>query len=122
MLLKPTNSCSESLAFINQAGYPDLGVLLDNGHEFVTGQNCVQTVQELGSRLFHVHIDDNNSLRDQHLVPGDGKFDFKPFLAALKTAGYDGYLCAELSWDYTVHPDPAAISTARRLRQMLAEE
>jgi protein FrlC len=114
------NTCAEALTFINQAGFPDLGVLLDNGHEFVVGQDSAQAAKDLGSRLFHVHVDDNNALRDQHLVPGDGKFDFMPFLAGLKTAGYDSYLCAELSWDYTLDPDTAATATARRLRQMLA--
>ena len=116
------NNCQETLAFIFRAGYPGLGVLLDNGHEYVAGQDCARTVVEMGSRLFHVHVDDNNGKRDQHLVPGDGAFNFKPFLMALKTAGYEGYLCAELSWDYTVDPDPAAAATARRLREMLAED
>ena len=116
------NSCHEALDFIDQAGYPGLGVLVDNGHEYVVGQDCAQTVLEMGSRLFHVHIDDNNGKRDQHLVPGDGEFEFKPFLAALKMAGYNGYLCAELSWDYTINPDPPAVATASRLRAMLAED
>ncbi len=113
------NSCSEALDFIEQAGIPNLGILLDNGHEHVVGKDCARTVMEMGSRLYHVHIDDNNGKRDQHLVPGDGEFDFKPFIAALDSSGYKGYLCAELGWDYTIDPDPAAAAAARKLREML---
>ena len=115
------NSCSEALEWLSQVGLQSLGILLDNGHEFIVGKDAAQSVLELGSKLYHVHIDDNNGKRDQHLVPGDGIFSFKPFLQALKTGGYDGYLCAELGWDYTLDPDAAAVSTAQRLRQFLSE-
>jgi protein FrlC len=113
------NTCTQTLEFINQADCSNLGVLLDNGHEFIVGQNSNKTVKEMGHKLFYVHVDDNNGKRDQHLIPGDGEFDFAPFISALKTANYDGYICAELSWDYTQDPDTAAKLTAERLRDML---
>jgi hypothetical protein len=48
--------------------------------------------------------------------------DTRHVIAALRSAGYDGYRCAELSWDCTVDPDSAAGKTARRLRDMRGEE
>jgi sugar phosphate isomerase/epimerase len=108
-----------AIRMIDLLGHPNLGVVLDNGHAFVVNESCADAIQKLGSRLFHVHIDDNNGVRDQHLVPGDGSFDFAPFIAALRQAGYAGYLCAELSWDYTVDPDDAARRTHERLDQLL---
>ena len=36
--------------------------------------------------------DDNQGQRDQHLVPGDGVFDFVSMLRALDQVGYTGYL------------------------------
>jgi len=117
--LLPT--CADTLALVEKLGYENLGVLLDNGHAQVVGESSVHAVQLLGDRLFHVHIDDNNGLRDQHVVPGDGVFDFLPFVAALREAGYDGYLAAELGWDYTVDPDPAARLTCERMRRILSQ-
>jgi protein FrlC len=111
-------TCAASLEFSNQLGYANLGVLLDNGHAQVVGESSVEAVQQLGDKLFHVHIDDNHGQRDQHLVPGDGVFDFVSFLAALDEVGYDGFLAAELGWDYTLDPDSAARLTVERMKAM----
>ena len=110
---------AEAMRMIGEVGHSNLGILLDNGHAYVVGESCVEAIQNMGSRLFHVHVDDNNGARDQHLVPGDGSFDFVPFISALRQAGYTGYLCAELSWDYTVDPDRAAQQTSERLAALL---
>lgn len=112
-------TCSSTLKLVEQLGHPNLGVVLDNGHAALVGESAVTAVTELGERLFHVHLDDNNGLRDQHLIPGDGKFDFPPFLAALQEAGYDGFLTVELSWDYSVDPDPAVRFSHERVHALL---
>jgi len=114
--LMPTTA--EAMRMIGELARENLGVLLDTGHAHVVGESAVDAVKTLKDKLFHVHVDDNNGLRDQHLIPGEGTFDFEPFLAALREVGYDGFLCAELSWDYTVDPDPAARRTADRLTQL----
>ena len=110
------NTCAETAEFIQGMGCQNLGILLDNGHALVVGESSVAVLHQLGGQVFHIHIDDNNGLRDQHLVPGDGVFDFTPFIAALNAAGYQGYLGAELGWDYTIDPDPAAQQTVHRLK------
>jgi protein FrlC len=112
--LLPT--CAATLELIKRLGYTNLGVLLDNGHAYAVGESSPDAVRWLGDRLFHVHIDDNNGLRDQHLVPGEGSFDFPSFLTALHEVGYDGFLAAELGWDYTIDPDPAARLTVERMK------
>jgi sugar phosphate isomerase/epimerase len=38
----------------------------------------------LGSCLVEVHLHDNDGEVDQHLPPGDGKFDFVGFLRRLR--------------------------------------
>jgi len=114
--LMPTTA--EAMRMIRELARENLGVVLDTGHAHVVGESAVDAVETLGDRLFHVHIDDNNGLRDQHLIPGEGTFDFGPFMAVLREVGYDEFLCAELSWDYTVDPDPAAHRTAGQLNQL----
>lgn len=113
------NTCQETLNLVHQLGCENLGVLLDNGHAQIVGESADEAVRALGDRLYHVHVDDNNGLRDQHLVPGEGAFSFPPFIQALRSVGYTGFLCAELSWDYTIDPDSAARSTAKRLEALL---
>ncbi len=113
------NNCEQALQLIQDVGRDNLGVVLDNGHSHVVGESAERMVARLGDHLFHVHIDDNWGQRDQHLIPGDGNFDFIPFVAALRQAGYAGSLTAELSWDYTLDPDKAARATRARLKEYL---
>lgn len=115
------STCAASLKLVNQLGYANLGVLLDNGHAYVVGEPAEEAVSLLGNKLFHVHIDDNNGLRDQHLVPGEGSFNFPSFIMALHRAGYGGLLGVELGWDYTIDPDPAAQLTVERMNLIQAQ-
>jgi fructoselysine 3-epimerase len=110
---------AEAMRMIKEVGHANLGVVLDNGHAEVVGESSAAAVRALGDRLFHVHIDDNQGKRDQHLVPGEGNLPIVPFIAALREVGYEGYLCAELGWDYTIDPDPAARLTLERMKKML---
>ena len=117
--LLPT--CAAALKLARALGYANLGILVDNGHAHVVGESAPDAVRNLGDRLFHVHVDDNNGLRDQHLVPGEGTFEFPPLIAALREAEYEGFLAAELAWDYTLDPDPAARLTVERMKRVLCQ-
>jgi protein FrlC len=107
---------SEALRMINELGHNNLGVVLDTGHAHVVGESAVEALAAAQNRLFHIHIDDNLGLRDQHLVPGQGSFDFTAFFKALDKSGYQGYLGVELGWDYTPDPDSAALQTLRYIQ------
>lgn len=110
------HSTLDALKTVDALGFENLGVLLDTGHDLIAGQPAAEAVAALGDRLFHVHVDDNYGERDQHLVPGEGRYDFRGLIEALDRVGYEGYLAAELSWDYTVDPDPPVRRTAAYLR------
>jgi fructoselysine 3-epimerase len=114
------NTVSEAMQMVTELEISNLGVLLDSGHAHVVGEPFPQAVQAAGDRLYHVHVDDNNGKRDQHLVPGEGTCDFTTFLQSLDASGYQGFLAAELSWDYILDPDPAARESARRMRDWVA--
>ncbi|MCL4393655.1 MAG: sugar phosphate isomerase/epimerase [Chloroflexi bacterium] len=109
----------DALRLVGAVGRDNLGIILDVGHSQVVGEPFAAAVNKLGSALYHVHVDDNMGQRDQHLVPGEGTIDFRSSIAALRAAGYDGYLAVELGWDYTVDPDPAVRQSAAYLRALL---
>ena len=113
------NTCAETLDFVNRLQIPNLGVLLDNGHAFVAGEKAVEVLPKLGPKLFHVHLDDNNGQRDQHLIPGDGVYDFAALITALDEAGYDGFLGVELGWDYTIDPLQASRLAYKQVQDYL---
>jgi len=113
------NDCEQALTLLEDVRWDNIGVVLDNGHSHVVGESAQAMIAKLGDRLFHVHIDDNLGQRDQHLIPGDGTFEFVPFLSALRQSGYRGFLTAELSWDYTLDPDRAAQEARTRIREYL---
>lgn len=144
----PTSLCSpnekirrDSVAYIQDSiktavalGAPVVSVCPGHtlyGQSFEDGMGCLSeslgAIAEFAARyvmrdaidkLFHVHIDDNNGLRDQHLVPGEGSFDFPSFLADLGEVGYAGLLAVELGWDYTIEPDSAARLTVERMQKI----
>ena len=107
---------SVALRMINELDHDNLGIVLDTGHAYVVGESAVDALTAAQDRLFHIHIDDNLGLRDQHLVPGQGSFDFSAFFKALEKSGYQGYLGVELGWDYTPDPDSAALQTLRYMK------
>ncbi|RPJ56414.1 MAG: sugar phosphate isomerase/epimerase [Acidobacteria bacterium] len=113
------NNCEQAIQLLEDVRWDNLGVVLDNGHSHVVGESAEKMVARLGDRLFHVHVDDNLGQRDQHLIPGNGTFDFVPFIAALRETGYNGFLTAELSWDYTLEPDDPARATRTRMKEYL---
>jgi sugar phosphate isomerase/epimerase len=112
------HTTADAMRLIHELGHSNLGLVLDTGHAHVAGESPAQAVCIAGDRLFHVHVDDNLGQRDQHLIPGEGSIDFQSFLGALEEAGYNGFVCAELSWDYTVDPEPAVRQTLSHLRSL----
>jgi len=93
------NTAAEGLAFVESIGHPALGLLLDTYHvniEEASWEAPIQCLMQAG-RLWHMHLGDNN-----RLSPGDGMIDFGLLVRALRAAGYDGALSAEL----LARPDP----------------
>lgn len=92
-------NAAEGLALVNEAAHPALGLLLDTFHVNIEEASWTEPFRRLmaAGRLWHVHLGDNN-----RLSPGQGLIDFPAIVAALRQAGYNGYLSAEL----LARPDP----------------
>ena len=108
----------DGLRMIDEIGSERLGILLDTGHANVNGENLAEVVLSLKEVPFHIHIDDNHGDSDAHLIPGEGNVDFGPFVQALKEIDYQGFVSAELGFQYTLDPDPAVEQTHIVLNQM----
>ena len=114
-------TAADALRVLDELGHANLGVVLDTGHMNLGSESTREVVDLLGDRLLQFHVDDNDGVQQQNLVPGEGTFDFGEWIAALHQAGFDGALSAELGYHYTLDPDPAVQLTAQRLRQLLRE-
>lgn len=87
------NNINEALAFVEEAGEPALGVLIDTYHATFEESSWTEPFRRAmaAGQLLHVHLGDNN-----RLPPGRGLIDFASIVATLKDIGYDQYLSAEL--------------------------
>lgn len=77
-----------------------VGFCLDTNHANLTG-NLSDIVHALGSRIWNVHLSDNDGLKQRHWMPFEGVIDWKAFLAALDEVNYTGPL------HYELDPHPA---------------
>lgn len=79
-----------------ELGAENFGANLDFGHSFLAGESPADVAGRLGSRIFHIHLEDIGNRKHYHLVPGEGDIDFREIFRALAGIGYDGFLTVEL--------------------------
>lgn len=68
---------------------------LDIGHCALTGVRPEDSIRVLSNRLEALHVHDNNTTEDEHLLPFNAKIDFFEVMKALKEVGYRGELTFE---------------------------
>ena len=81
-----------------------LGICLDTGHlhrvnyQKLASQTHEDFIRSAGSRLKALHINGNNGLLDDHLMPytGMNSFDWRPVMQTLEEIGYDRLFNLEL--------------------------
>jgi sugar phosphate isomerase/epimerase len=78
------------------AELPHLRCHLDLGHCNLFGRDPVAMIRRFGSRLYHVHVHDNDGRRDLHLPPGTGSIDWTAVVQALRQVGYDRTITLEV--------------------------
>ncbi len=101
---------------LREVNSPGLQLLLDIGHLHVVKEDIPKSVLKMRDKIIHVHIHDNDSTRDAHLVPGEGNIDFKSIVKALREINYSGYLSAELEQG---EGDTSAVRTKEYLLKLL---
>ncbi|MGH7149072.1 MAG: sugar phosphate isomerase/epimerase family protein [Planctomycetota bacterium] len=96
---------------------PNLGLCLDVGHLYCTGETPVAPrVRDHSGQILTVHIEDSPRGRHEHRMFGEGELDLGEALLAFRSSGYAGLLNVELSRHG--HEAPAAADRAiRALRE-----
>ena len=84
------------MRIIEQVDSEAIGLNLDPSHFFPMGQLPNAVAYEVGDRVFHTHLSDNDGQSNAHWRPGKGKVDWSGFLRSLKDIGYSGPISLEL--------------------------
>ena len=92
-----------ALELIAQTGQDNIGLLVDSYHIYTTGAGEAEVAALTDAQIVHVHINDapkgvgRAGAKDgERLLPGAGEIDLAGFLRGLRTAGYTGYIAAEI--------------------------
>jgi inosose dehydratase len=97
----------------------EVGLVLDTGHALCGGIDPVEIVRSRPERVAHVHCKDVRGARHRAFraegasfldgviggmftVPGDGDYDYAPFMAALASIAYSGWVVVEAEQDPAV--------------------
>jgi sugar phosphate isomerase/epimerase len=92
---------------IREIGAENFGANLDLGHSRLAGESPVDVTKRLGSRIFHIHLEDIAGRKHYHLIPGEGDIDFQEIFRALAGIEYDGFVTVEL-YTFPENPEWAA--------------
>jgi sugar phosphate isomerase/epimerase len=95
---------------LEQVPGPGAGALWDLLHPYRIGEPFEETLARLRRRLLHVHVKDGKPPADggsnwDLTLLGQGAVPTAAILAALREAGYDGWLAVE--WEKKWHPELA---------------
>jgi sugar phosphate isomerase/epimerase len=90
-------TADDCLSFFEKVDRPNCKVLLDTFHMNIEEADICATIKKVGARIGHVHVADSN-----RWYPGAGHLDFEGIVRALHSAGYNGFLSAEMF----PNPDP----------------
>lgn len=102
---------------LDQLDSDQVGVCWDTGHANITGVDQGRALRMLGRRLVALHIDDNDSLSDQHFTPGRGKIDWPSVIQALRDINYSGPFNLEVPGEARVTPPAARPAMVRYLAE-----
>ncbi|MEW5946067.1 MAG: sugar phosphate isomerase/epimerase [bacterium] len=80
---------------LDRYDFHGMGIALDTGHANLN-EEPASAVRNCGARLLCLHASDNNGVNDEHLIPGEGKIDWREVCRALGDAGYDGDFTVEI--------------------------
>ena len=106
------NNLDEGAALIRKLGIPGLKLMPDVFHMNIEDVSIEGKLTEHIAHVAYVHFADSN-----RLAPGWGHLDFHSIVAALRSAGYDGWVSVEIL--PKPDPDAAARQAIDHLRRII---
>jgi sugar phosphate isomerase/epimerase len=103
-------TCAETVDLLNRIDHPSFALHLDVKAMCSESVPIPELIRKYAGRFGHFHANDAN-----RRGPGFGDTDFKPILAALREAGYAGWVSVEV-FDYSPDPNTIARESIRYLR------
>lgn len=95
---------------LKEFDYPHIGVCYDVSHAHIAGKD-ISILKEYKDRLFSIHISDDLSRNDDHLLPYDGEVDWIEFKRTFKALSFKGVLMIESSMSPSVALRKIGLST-----------
>ncbi|MBZ1345273.1 MAG: sugar phosphate isomerase/epimerase [Candidatus Nealsonbacteria bacterium] len=71
-------------------GVKGLGITFDIGHANVINFDPIEYFRKVKKFVINMHLHDNDSITDQHVLFGEGNIDFKTLLRECKNSNYYG--------------------------------
>lgn len=87
---------ASAIRLLEKVDVPALGINFDPSHTFPCGEFPNMSIYQLGHRIKHCHVSDNDGITNVHWRPGAGKMDWVGMFSALQDIGYDGVVNIEL--------------------------
>jgi sugar phosphate isomerase/epimerase len=104
---------SDAVELIERIDHPNFRLQLDVKAMSYEYKPIPQIIRESAKHLAHFHVNDPNLLG-----PGMGEIDYEPIIAALRTAGYDGWLSVE-AFDMQFGAERIAKASVEHLQQVI---
>jgi sugar phosphate isomerase/epimerase len=105
----------ELLWLLGALAATDVGVCLDTGHAFLSG-DLGSVAHKLSGHLWMVHASDTRGTYDDHLPPGDGVVPWDALMRQLHATNFDGAFVLEIA---SGGPVEEVLARARRGRSHL---
>lgn len=112
---------------VEKVSSPYAGICLDTGHCNYLKDNIAENVHLAAPYLKVLHVHDNKTFADSHLLPLLGNLDWTTFTKALADVGFDGSISLETGSVNAAKMSPAVIKafesfvveTVKQLRDMV---
>lgn len=118
LVCRPLESMQELRAFICAFPAEEVGLCLDTGHARISGLDPAGQARIGSDRLWALHIQDVDGVKDRHWVPGQGIIDWTALGQALSDIGFNGDWTIEVLPTYSELSLPAIGEACRSLKEL----
>jgi len=102
------NSPTDGARVVEAVDHPNVRLLVDFFHMLREGQSP-QEILDCGPLVHHAHLAE----KEERAAPGVKGDDFRPFMRALKSVGYDKRISIECGWGDFAQEQQAAVNEVR---------